>query len=164
LWGSIAPHCPSNCSNRSCSPHAPLFVTNVHVEPSQDRTVLGEATNGRLLSDFRSGDLPAIPRFVAFGIHVHQGDFGLPSLWLNTAFAASLVWLSATGVLSWWVRRPRGRLAPPPAAGAQPPRWLLAAGIIVCVILPLLGASVLCILITDSALWPLFRTTGAAGA
>jgi uncharacterized iron-regulated membrane protein len=141
---------------------APLLVTNVHAEPSQDRTVLGEAASGRLLGDFRSRDLPAIPQFVAFGIHVHQGDFGLPSLWLNTAFAASLVWLSVTGVVSWWIRRPRGRLAPPPPAKAPPPRWVLVSAITVCLILPLLGASVLCIVLADRALWPLFRPSRVA--
>ena len=146
-------------------PNAPLFVANVHANPSQDRTVLAEAGSGRLLGDFRSHDLPAIPRFVAFGIHVHQGDFGLPSLWLNTAFAVSLIWLSATGVLSWWIRRPRGRLSAPAAAGVPPPRWVLATAAAVCVLLPLLGASVLCLLIIDRTLRrPLFGAAAAEGA
>ena len=146
-------------------PNSPLSVTNVHANPSQDRTLLGDAGSGRLLGDFHNRDLPAIPRFVAFGIHVHQGDFGLPSLWLNTAFAVSLIWLSATGVWSWWIRRPRGRLAPPPAAGVPLPRWVLAAVLIVCVLLPLLGASVLCLFIIDRALrQSLFGATASEGA
>jgi len=133
-------------------PEAPLFVANVHTNPSQDRTMLAEARSGRVLGDYRSHDVPAIPRFVAFGIHVHQGDFGLSSLWLNTAFAVSLIWLGATGALSWWIRRPRGGLSAPIAARVPPPRWVLAAALIVCVLLPLLGVSVVCLLITDRAL------------
>lgn len=130
-------------------PDAPLFIRNVHAAPSQDRTILGDATSGALLGDYGNRDLPAIPRFVALGIHVHQGDFGLPSLWLNTAFAASLIWLGATGVISWWTRRPSRKLAAPPRTVAPVPRTMCIVAGVVCVIFPLLGASVLAVLAVD---------------
>jgi PepSY-associated TM region len=52
----------------------------------------------------------------AIGIHVHQGDFDPFNLWLNTLFAVSLIWLSATGIVSWWTRRPKGRIGVRPRA------------------------------------------------
>lgn len=130
-------------------PDAPLFLQNLHIPPRQDRTVLGDASSGALIGDYTNADLPAIPRFVGLGVHVHQGDFGLWNLWLNTAFALALVWLAVTGVISWWTRRPRHKLAPPPRATAAPPRLLLPTGIFVCVLFPLLGASVACIFLAD---------------
>jgi uncharacterized iron-regulated membrane protein len=121
---------------------APLFVVNRDNAPADDRTLLGDPESGKVTGDFRSADLPAIPRLVAIGVHVHEGDFGSANLWLNTAFAISLVWLSVTGVLSWWIRRPKGGLGIPPKVLAEWPPPLLLAGGIVCVLLPIFGASV----------------------
>jgi uncharacterized iron-regulated membrane protein len=137
-------------------PDAPLFITNVHAAPSQDRTIVGDAANGALRGDYRAGDLPAIPRFVALGVHVHQGDFGLPNLWLNTAFAAALIWLGVTGVISWWTRRPSRRLGAPPKIAARPPRVVLVVAAVLCVMFPLLGVSVLAVLAADFACARLF--------
>jgi len=133
-------------------PDAPLFITNTRVLPSQDRTLLANASSGEIHGDYSNADLPALPRFVALGVHVHQADFGAANVWLNTAFAASLIWLTITGVLSWWHRRPSGKLAAPPRIRTAPPRGVLVAGTLVCVLLPLLGLSVLLLLLIDRAL------------
>jgi uncharacterized iron-regulated membrane protein len=121
---------------------APLFVVNRDNAPADDRTLLGDPKSGKVTGDFRHADLPAIPRLVAIGVHVHEGDFGPANLWLNTAFAISLVWLTMTGVLSWWIRRPkRGLGIPPKVLAGWPPQLLLAGGVM-CVLLPIFGASV----------------------
>lgn len=144
-------------------PDAPLFVMNVHAAPSQDRTLVGDAASGALRGDYGAGDLPAIPRFVALGVHVHQGDFGWPSLWLNTAFAASLIWLAATGIISWWTRRPARKLGAPPKVVTRPPRFVLGIAVLLGVIYPLLGASMLLVLAADVACGRLFGGAGAPG-
>ena len=140
-------------------PGAPLFMTNIRIPPSQDRTVLGDASSGALLGDYTNADLPAIPRFVALGVHVHQGDFGQWNLWLNTAFALALIWLSVTGVISWWTRRPRHKLAPPPRVTARAPGFLIATAIALCVVFPILGLSVACVFLADLLLGRLMGST-----
>jgi uncharacterized iron-regulated membrane protein len=77
-------------------PKAPLVVTDHSLGGVDDRIILGDTTSGEILGDFRERDFPLLARLVAIGVHVHQGDFGPINLWLNTAFALSLVWLSAT--------------------------------------------------------------------
>lgn len=126
-------------------PNAPLFVVNRDNAPADDRTVLGDPKSGNVTGDFRSADLPVIPRLVAIGVHVHEGDFGRANLWLNTAFAMSLVWLSVTGVLSWWIRRPRRGVGVPPKVFTRWPPSLLFAGGIMCVLLPVFGASIMAV-------------------
>jgi uncharacterized iron-regulated membrane protein len=121
------------------------------VLPSEDRTLLADASTGAIAGDYTTAELPAIPRFVALGVHVHQADFGKANVWLNTAFATSLVWLTMTGLLSWWNRRPRGRLAAPPRVRTMLPRGVIAIGAVACVLLPLLGISVLVVLLIDMA-------------
>jgi uncharacterized iron-regulated membrane protein len=132
-------------------PGAPLFMTNTHVLPSQDRTVLADPVVGEIRGDFTNAQIPVIPRLVALGIHVHQADFGPINIWLNTAFATSLIWLSVTGVLSWWNRRPAGRLAAPPKLDVGTPLAVRAFVAVACVLMPLFGASILFIVLAESA-------------
>jgi len=126
-------------------PGAPLFMTNTHVFPSQDRTLLADPSAGAIRGDFRNDQIPVIPRLVALGIHVHQADFGPINIWLNTAFASSLIWLSVTGVLSWWKRRPAGTVGAPPKPDGDMPLAVRAMVIVACALMPLFGASIVLI-------------------
>ncbi|HUO93581.1 MAG TPA: PepSY domain-containing protein [Rhizomicrobium sp.] len=129
-------------------PDAPWWMTNVRTA-APDRLLQASTADGRIRSDFTTGEIPVIPRLVAFGVHVHQGDFGPLNLWLNTAFALSLVWLTITGAMSWWIRRPANRLGAPPKPASPWPWGLRAALVSMCVVLPIFGASVLVIALAD---------------
>jgi uncharacterized iron-regulated membrane protein len=130
-------------------PDAPFNITNRNNPPSEDRAIIGDSRNGRLVGDYTNKDLPMIPRLVAIGVHVHQGDFGAANVWINTAFALSLIWLSTTGLASWWIRRPSGRLGVPPK---RPVAWrwpAKVAAFAVCLMLPIFGASVVALIGVD---------------
>ncbi|MBS0419608.1 MAG: PepSY domain-containing protein [Proteobacteria bacterium] len=131
-------------------PGAPVFMTNIGVLPSQDRTVVADPDVGSIRGDFTNAQIPVIPRLVALGVHVHQADFGPVNVWLNTAFAASLIWLTVTGILSWWNRRPAGKLGAPPKVTTGIPVTVQAILVAACVLMPLFGASVLLILLAES--------------
>lgn len=131
-------------------PGAPLFMTNTGVSPSQDRTVLADPAAGSISGDYNNQQIPVIPRLVALGVHVHQADFGPVNVWLNTAFATSLVWLSVTGALSWWSRRPAGKVGAPPRVTADVPVVVRAFLILACFLMPLFGASVLLIVLSEA--------------
>lgn len=124
-------------------PDAPLYVMARDNAVADDRVMLGAPKSGNVIRDVRRSDEPAIPRLVGFGIHVHQGDFGAWNVWLNTAFALSLVWLTVTGIASWWMRRPARSWGVPPKARLRLPRPMLIIAAILCVALPIFGASVL---------------------
>jgi uncharacterized iron-regulated membrane protein len=127
-------------------PGAPLYLSNRNGPPSSDRVLLADPRTGAVTRDALRSDQPLIPRMVGFGIHVHQGDFGLWNLWMNTAFALSLVWLTVTGVASWWIRRPRHGLGIPHKVELRWPRSLVATASVMCLLLPIFGASVLLVL------------------
>jgi uncharacterized iron-regulated membrane protein len=130
-------------------PEAPFTITNRNNPPSADRALVGDSQTGRLMGDYSNDNLPIIPRVVALGVHVHQGDFGPINVWLNTAFSASLVWLTVTGLASWWIRRPKGHLGVPPKRSVLW-RWPLATAVLaLCVILPIFGASVVAVSVID---------------
>jgi uncharacterized iron-regulated membrane protein len=92
---------------------------------------------------------------------VHQGDFGLANLWLNTAFAAALNWLSVTGVISWWMRRPERRVGIPPKVSVRRPTILSIIVVGLC-LLPMLGVSVACIFLVDRFLGPRLMKSAVA--
>jgi uncharacterized iron-regulated membrane protein len=142
-------------------PGAQLFMTNTHVLPSQDRTLLADPAAGDIRGDFKNEQIPVIPRLVALGIHVHQADFGAVNVWLNTAFAGSLVWLCITGVLSWWNRRPAGTVSAPPKVNARLPGAVATIVVVASVLMPLFGVSVLLIVLVETAATQ-FRVAAAA--
>lgn len=135
----------------SPSPRAPWWLANVHTTAT-DHTLQASAATGAIRSDFTNAEIPAIPRFVAFGVHVHQGDFGPLNMALNTAFALSLVWLCVTGILSWWIRRPRRGLGDPPRATVRWPAGLWIGAIVMGLVLPIFGLSVIAVAGFDRAL------------
>ena len=136
--------------------NAGWWLANVRTT-APDHTLQAAPNTGRIVSDVASPEIPAIPRFVAFGIHVHQGDFGPLNLWLNTLFALSLVWLTVTGIMSWWIRRPRGQFAPPPRTNASWPAGLKIGAIAMCLLLPIFGLSVLAVSAGDWSIRKLYR-------
>jgi len=124
---------------------APLFLTNRVSSLQDDRTITADPASGKIGGDFRDDDLPIIPRLVLVGIHVHQGDFGPLNLWLNTLLAISLVWLSITGLASWWIRRPKGRLGVPPARDVRWSKGIIIPLCLMSLLLPIFGLSVMAI-------------------
>ena len=96
-------------------------------------------------------DYPAIPRIVASGIDLHEGRFfGRANQIFNTFVAVALVWLAMTGFIGWYRRRPSGSLAAPPRRALAIPKPAVAAGGLLCVVLPLFGASVLALWLFDA--------------
>lgn len=63
--------------------------------------------------------------------------------------ATALVWLSVTGCIGWYKRRPAGRLAAPAKRPVVFPRAVLGTGAALCLLLPLFGASVVVISLLD---------------
>jgi uncharacterized iron-regulated membrane protein len=144
-------------------PEAPFNITNRDNPPSEDRTIIGSSRTGQVIGDYTNDDLPVIPRLVALGIHLHQADFGIANLWINTAFALSLIWLTATGLGSWWIRRPKGRTGVPPKR-AVAWRWpVKVSALAVCLVLPIFGASVAAMVGVDK-IFRLVREHGNIGA
>ncbi len=120
--------------------------------PFQDRTVHIDRYSGKVLADVGYADYSPMARFMAVGIALHQGDLGLWSAWLNVLFCLAVVLMCASGMVMWWVRRPRGsgRLAAPPMP-AEPNLW--KGGAIVMLLtglaFPLAGGVLLAVVLLD---------------
>lgn len=146
---------------------AATSIRNLAPRASQETALAIDRYSRRTLVRTTWDDYPPIPRAVATGVDLHEGTFfGRANQWLNTAVATALAWLSVTGFLSWWWRRPRDgrvRLAAPSRLHAPLPRGLLIGAAVLCGVLPLLGLSVLALWAIDAA-WLRLRPTGPAAA
>ena len=113
-----------------------------------------DTRSGALLRERRFGDKPLVDRVVGVGIAAHEGQlFGAANQALGLTAALGLITLCISAIVMWWRRRPEGSLGipAPPVPEFRIGKPLGAAIILLCVLLPVFGLSVL-LLITVSAL------------
>jgi uncharacterized iron-regulated membrane protein len=129
---------------------APINLRDQHARSSDVVWLQLDAISGAVLTRVTWTDQPPIPKFVALGVDLHEGRFfGRINQIFNTLVATGLVWLSVTGFIGWYRRRPHGGLAAPPRRSLRIPRAVIATGIALCVVLPLLAISVLALFLMD---------------
>jgi uncharacterized iron-regulated membrane protein len=82
---------------------------------------------------------------------VHQGgEYGTPNLLIMLAGCLALMALCISGITTWWKRRPAGKLAAPTRKdGDQLAKCVLVFAVVLGCCFPLLGASMLTVLLLD---------------
>ncbi|HZF27646.1 MAG TPA: PepSY domain-containing protein [Gammaproteobacteria bacterium] len=123
---------------------------------TRERTVyLGR--DGEVLGDVGYRDYGVVAKAIEWGIQVHQGqEYGAANRYVMLAGCVAIVVLVLSGATMWWKRRPKGRLAAPPADRRSV--WAVGAVIVVGgVIFPLVGMSLLMALACD---WTWRRAIG----
>ena len=115
------------------------------------RSVTYDPQSGTELSRNGFADKHPIDRAINIGIAWHEGAlFGLTNQIMGLVIALALIALSVLGVLMWLKRRPKGKLAAPPPGGRLP-RGLIAVVVLLALLLPLFGISLVAILLIDKA-------------
>ena len=106
-----------------------------------------DGATGRLIGREDFGQRNWVDRAVGVGVAAHEGQlFGWPNQLIGLFTAVSLLTVSISAVVLWWRRRPEGLLGAPIPVGR--PRFstgLLALVIILGVLLPLFGASLIAV-------------------
>ena len=120
-----------------------------------------------LIVDQYSGDVmkrhdfkqnPPVAKAVSLGISFHQGElYGWANLAQNTLATVLALFLSVTGFVTWWKRRPAGSLGVPAAPDAALSPALIVLVTAVSILFPLVGASLIFALLLD---WLLLRRMG----
>lgn len=131
-------------------PNSDWWIHNSDSPPGLDRYVIADRYTGETKAFIRGSENPVMARLIDAGVHLHQGDYGAFNRWGNTAVAAALIWMTITGLMSWWTRRPKRSLGVPPKPNLKWPRGLVAGAVIACAIFPLLGASIAALWLVDA--------------
>ncbi|KMK68684.1 PepSY domain-containing protein [Puniceibacterium sp. IMCC21224] len=105
----------------------------------------------------RFADYSVYGQGMAVGIALHEGDMGWWNIVLNTLFCLSVIFVSLSGAVMWWMRRPSGaaRLAAPPMPRDMP-LWqgAVLVGLAVSLAFPLAGLTLLAMLVLDVLILP----------
>lgn len=126
-------------------------MSNDSGNPMSDRTVHIDRYTGKVLADVGFAEYGPAGKAMAVGIAFHEGDMGVWNVALVTLFCLSVIFLSVSGIVMWWMRRPKGaaRLLPPVAEPG--PLWKTGAIVMLAVALlfPLSGAVLIAVLALD---------------
>ena len=117
----------------------------------RQRVIHFDQYSGRALLDLDARSTGAIGRVTEWGVAVHQGlEYGWPNVLAMLAGCIALVCLCVSGMVAWWKRRPRGKLAAPPRRdGDRLARGVIVIAVVLGCVFPLLGASMLAALAVD---------------
>jgi uncharacterized iron-regulated membrane protein len=118
--------------------------------PSNDRFVHFDQFTGRVLADIQFAAYKPVGKLMAWGIALHKGMAGPLNFAFNLFYLASVVFLSISGVVMWWKRRPTAQLAAPlyPRNYAIP-KSVLGLGAVLSLAFPMGGAAVLAFAVLD---------------
>ena len=135
-------------------PGGPTGVYTASVYPadlSQQRVVHLDQYTGRPLIDMSYADYGPLGKSLEWGVNVHLGtEYGLANKLVMLAVCAAIVLLCVSSALMWWKRRPAGSLAiPAPPTDRKALRTVVAILAIGGIVFPLVGISMLLMLVAD---------------
>ena len=121
---------------------------------AQERVIHLDQYIGKPLFD---GDFASIgigAKGIEWGISVHMGrEFGLFNKLIMAAACIGIVLMSVAAIVMWWKRRPAGSLgAPRYPSDLRINRGILMIAVIIGILYPLVGASLVVMLIIDKLL------------
>ncbi|OYU40843.1 MAG: hypothetical protein CFE33_01800 [Pseudorhodobacter sp. PARRP1] len=120
-------------------------------DPTADRTVHIDQYTGKILAQVGFADYALAGKAMAVGISLHEGQMGLWNVVANIVFCVTLIFVAFSGVVMWWKRRPAGalRLAAPPKPAGVPLRGVALIALVLGVAFPMLGLTLLAVLLVD---------------
>ena len=130
-------------------------VSYFPADPQLERTIYIDQYSGRVLKDIRYADYGGISKAVSYGTSLHMGRyFGVANQILCAAISLGLALMAVTGWVMWWKRRPQGSLGAPSRERAAPPMRGWKAGLVVLgMVFPLMGATLLAVWLGDRAIF-----------
>lgn len=137
-----------------------VFATNPTGAFTQAVVVLDHAT-AKVLARRANHEFPALSWWATWNYPLHVGS--VLGLWTKVPWlvaSIALMLLPVTGVWMWWQRRPRGRTGFPRRPDVRVPRVLVIGILVLAALLPVLGLSIVAILLGEKA-YPLVRDTSS---
>lgn len=106
-----------------------------------------DSLSGRVVKRTDFSQRPLLDRLIGYGVAIHEGALFPPLNQILSAFTAlGLITMCISAATMWWRRRPTGVLgAPTVPPGVRHPRAMIVFLVVLGVLLPLLGASMLCV-------------------
>jgi uncharacterized iron-regulated membrane protein len=116
------------------------------------RDLAVDSNSGEIVRDRGFAQRQTMDRVIGIGISAHEGQlFGLANQLLGLAAALGLLTLCVSGVVLWWRNRPAGELGlpAPKVNGFRIERGLAALIVLLAILLPVFGASLVLVAALD---------------
>ncbi|MBV6658462.1 MAG: PepSY domain-containing protein [Devosiaceae bacterium] len=137
---------------------AAFWVRSASLNRYEQTELIIDQYTGEVLKRHHFADNPIVAKTVSLGISFHQGElYGWLNVLQHTFAAVATVVLAASGFVAWWMRRPKGSLGVPQAPEAAIGPGMIALVIGLGILFPLMGLSLLAVLMLD---WLIFRHLG----
>ncbi|NQX66094.1 PepSY domain-containing protein [Paenibacillus alba] len=120
-------------------------------DPKQQTTLHIDQYSGNVLADQRFQDFSFMAKAITIGIALHQGEyFGATNQIICLMVCLGIILVAASGVVMWWLRKPEGRVgAPALPKDFKMVKWVALITIGLGIVFPLVGISLLIVLILD---------------
>ncbi|MHA6480399.1 PepSY-associated TM helix domain-containing protein [Paenibacillus sp. strain BS8-2] len=126
-------------------------ITTSHTRPGDNATLHIDQYSGAVLTDVRFADYGLMAKAITMGIALHEGRlFGVANQILGLITALGVVLMAVSSYVMWRKRKPGGKLGAP--SRAKDKRVTIGVLVIMLVfgaLMPLVGASILVILVLD---------------
>jgi uncharacterized iron-regulated membrane protein len=121
---------------------------------ARQRVIHLDQYSGKPLIDMSYADYGPLGKALEWGINVHMGqEFGLANQLVMLAACFAIVLLCVSALVMWWKRRPQGSLGVPPLPAEKATLRVVVALLAVGgLVFPLVGASLIAMLIIDGLL------------
>ncbi|WP_261808056.1 PepSY domain-containing protein [Paenibacillus sp. N3.4] len=108
--------------------------------------------SGKVLADQRFKDFSFMAKAVTIGIALHQGEyFGVTNQIICLMVCLGIILVAVSGVVMWWLRKPEGRVGSPALPkDFKMVKWVAVITNLLGIVFPLVGISLLIVLILDS--------------
>ena len=118
--------------------------------PTVHEMLFLDRATGEILDDRYLSQTKPVYWLGSWNYSLHVGSvLGQPSKWLWLVACVVLMTSPVTGIWMWWERRPQGRLGLPRRVSVLRPRWLVAIIAATSILLPVLGISVVVVLVVE---------------
>ncbi len=129
-------------------------VTGLDVAPKEETTAYFDQYSGKLLDQVDYEDYGIVGKWFSFGIPLHEGHlFGTANKVINLLVCLTFIGGIVFGFLSWMRRKNAGSFGAPPQMKGRVPIGLIAFLIVLGIIMPLFGASLIIVAIVEYFIW-----------
>nr|WP_248931077.1 PepSY domain-containing protein [Paenibacillus hamazuiensis] len=132
-------------------------VTGLDVSPYDEMTAYFDQYSGKLISKVGYADYGLLAKWFTWGIPLHEGHlFGWPNKLINLAVCLSFLLVILWGITTWLSRIKEGKISAQPAASNSFSFGLTVFMVILGLVMPLFGISLMLVVIIE---WILYINT-----
>lgn len=110
---------------------------------------------GAVLADYRYDNYHTLGKVIAYGITIHKGtEFGIWNQIIGLLVLIGIIGIAVSGFILWLSRKPEGKLGSPKAPSDKVMKGVIVLIIILGIIFPLVGISIIVVWLFDRFVIP----------